>query len=110
MKKRELKRLKRIHNRHEYDHVKRIEKEKYILHTTQLGVTVFNVQFGRQILCERVSHHILGGTVNKDNFACGDAFTERMETKVDVLGAFTVNGIFRHKSARSIVFVQWSRG
>jgi hypothetical protein len=28
MKKRELKRLKRIHNRHEYDHVKRIEKEK----------------------------------------------------------------------------------
>jgi hypothetical protein len=108
MKKRELKRLKRIHNRHEYDHVKRIKK--YILHTTQLGVTVFNVQFCRQILCERVSHHILGGTVNKDNFACGNAFTECMDTKVYVLGAFMVNWIFRHKSACSIVFVQWSRG
>ncbi len=51
---------------------------------------LLNGQFSGQILCERVRYHVLGGTVNKDNFASCNAIMEPMDTKVCVLWAFTV--------------------
>jgi hypothetical protein len=68
-------RIERTHNKYEYSHVKKIKNT----------VAVFNVQFSRLILGERVSNHVLGGTVDKDNFASCNVSTEHMDTQVNVL-------------------------
>ena len=57
-------------------------------------------------LGESIRRHICCGTVNESNNPTLDLFTKRVYSNVDVLRAFTVNGVLGHQSARAIVFVE----
>ncbi len=76
--------------------------------TSELNIPVTEERFGWQILGERISNHVARCTIHKNNFPSSDTIAECMNTKINVLGAFPVNGVLRHEAARTIVLVQGS--
>jgi hypothetical protein len=76
--------------------------------TSELDIPVTEERFCWQILGERISNHVARCTIHKNNFPNSDTIAECMNTKINVLGAFPVNGVLRHEAARPIVLVQGS--
>lgn len=71
------------------------------------GLSVFDECGGGKCFGECVCCHMCCGAGNETDFAKLYFFTQRVNSDVDVFGALTVYGIFRHENACMIVFIHW---
>jgi hypothetical protein len=72
-----------------------------------LNVAVADEGISRQILGEGISDHVVRGTVDKTNNSSRHTVTKRVNTIVNVFGAFSLNWVLRHDPASAVVLIKW---